>query len=246
MIYWDLRGADEHPALALGEAPAGLLSAPEQVFLRRLATPKRRGEWILGRYAAKALCRAWLARQGRRVSPASLTVAAAPDGAPFVLLKGEGPLPVTISLSHRAGAALVALVEAPRAALGADLEWVEPRAPSFVESFFTPAEAAAVASSGDPDRTATEIWSVKEAALKGVRLGLRADTRAVEVRPRPNRAEGWARVEVGLALAGAPERATAFVRDAGHHLLSLTLLDAGPDVEPADELRSWPALDVAA
>jgi len=37
VIYWDLRGADEHPALALGEAPAGLLSAPEQVFLRRLA-----------------------------------------------------------------------------------------------------------------------------------------------------------------------------------------------------------------
>ena len=66
-MFWDLRSASEHPALLAGEAPAGLLSGPERTFLARLHYPQRRRDWVLGRYAAKALCRAWLARRGEDV-----------------------------------------------------------------------------------------------------------------------------------------------------------------------------------
>ena len=64
MIAWDLRSAKEHPALDAGAPPPGLLSAPERVFFERLKTPRRRREWLLGRWAVKGLVRAVLASRG--------------------------------------------------------------------------------------------------------------------------------------------------------------------------------------
>ena len=242
MIAWDLRSAREHPALAAGEPPPGFLSAPERVLFDRLRTPRRQKEWLLGRWAAKGLVRAWLRSVGRAVGPEALTVAPDVDGAPFVLLMGEGRLPITISISHREGLALCALTLEPDAPLGADLELCETRSPAFVEDFFTLREAAAIARAPDPARAATELWSLKEAALKAVRLGLRADTRRVEAGLRGVPTEGWARAAVELVLPDRRTRGQAFVRDCGDYVVSIAWLGGRLIERPIALLRESLAL----
>jgi hypothetical protein len=50
-----LAHAGEHPALAKGQAPPGLLSPREEAILAGLTLLPRRRKWLLGRWAVKRL-----------------------------------------------------------------------------------------------------------------------------------------------------------------------------------------------
>jgi 4'-phosphopantetheinyl transferase len=67
--------------------------------------------------------------------------------------------------------------------VGCDLEALEPRSSRFVNDFFTERERMAVDKTADAlrDRQVALTWSAKESALKVLRVGLRRDTRSVEV-----------------------------------------------------------------
>jgi 4'-phosphopantetheinyl transferase len=243
VIYWDLRTDQEHPGLTAGEPPDGFLSNPERVYLSRLRTPKRRHDWLLGRWTGKALIRAWLRERGRAVPAEAITIAPDDDGAPFVLVVGEGRLGVTVSLSHCEGCGLAVLASEREAPLGADIERCEPRSPEFINDFFTPAEIKVVGAWSDTARAATEVWSVKESALKAVRLGLNVDTRRVEIAPRVHPAPGWSAVGVDLSLPHLPTRGSAFVRDWDPYLISVAWLGVRAEQEPSDALRGMQVLD---
>lgn len=243
MIAWDLRSAKEHPSLVAGTPPPGLLSAPERVFFERLKTDRRRREWLLGRWAVKGLVRAFLAARGERYAARELTVAPDPSGAPYVLAPFRGRLPLTVSLSHRDDLALAALVDQPEAPLGVDLEKCEPRSEGFVLDFFTEKEAAESFASADLERSVTEIWSLKEAALKALRLGLTVDTRRVEASPRREAASGWRPASVELSLQFVRSRGHAYVRDAGGYVASVAWLGHGAMELPSAEYRGGPVLD---
>jgi 4'-phosphopantetheinyl transferase len=184
-VHWLLQAASDLPA---GE---GWLAPGERVRLAGLRVPKRRAEWLLGRWTAK---QAVLTRLPGRPVPADVEVRAAADGAPEVLLRGR-PAPLVVSLSHRAGLALCAVAPAG-AALGCDLELVEPRSEAFVTDYLTAAERALVDRAGPAGRAlaVTLVWSAKESALKALRAGLRLDTRDVAVelgRPELVGAGAW-------------------------------------------------------
>lgn len=172
--------------LAGEDVPAGVewLSPGEQEVLRGLRLPKRRGDWLLGRWTAKRVIREYLGESGvDGAVPAErdISIVAASDGAPEVVLAGR-EMPVELSIAHSGGRALA--VVGPRGAVfGADLETIEPRSAAFVEDFFTTAERTWVEAIGERDRAwgACLIWSAKEAVLKALRVGLREDTRAVEI-----------------------------------------------------------------
>ena len=166
-----------------GDLPGSLdwLADDERARLAGLRIAKRRDDFVLGRWTAKRAIAARLAPAGALALEA-IAIRAAADGAPEAFLDGA-PLPVTVSLSHSAGRALAAVGD-PGAALGADLERVEPRSALLVDDFFTAEEAALVAAwpPGARDRAITLIWSAKESALKARRTGLREDPRRVRVR----------------------------------------------------------------
>jgi len=151
---------------------------------------KRRGDWLLGRWAGKVtlLELAGLPPQdGGRIE-----IATAPDGAPLTTLDGE-LYPVTLSLSHSHGRAMAAAMLG-NSALGCDIELVERRSTGFVDTYFTAAETLAVqqAKAGWRDELITMIWSAKESTLKALRTGLRADTRSIEVvADADDAAGGW-------------------------------------------------------
>jgi 4'-phosphopantetheinyl transferase len=210
---------------AAAEVPRGdaWLSARERAVLAGLRVAKRRDDWRLGRWTAKAAVAVWLG-----VDPERVEVLAAADGAPDAWLDGA-PAPVSLSLSHRAGRALAAVGDLP-AAVGCDLELVEPRSGPFVREWLTAGEQAALGplDGAARDVAANLMWAGKEAAAKVRREGLRLDVRHAEVeigaagsgwRPLTVRwlegdttagwwcaADGWVMTIAGSPAPGPPSR----------------------------------------
>jgi phosphopantetheinyl transferase len=222
--------ASEHPSLALGQAPPGLLSPREEAILAGLAFLPRRRKWLLGRVAAKRLLRELL---GETVAHASISVLNRPSGEPFVLLEGQGEWPTAISLSHRSDAGFAAAPDACGGRIGADLETIAPRDAALVRQFFTEREAARVADSGAlRDEFVARIWSAKEAVLKLWGLGLRLDTRSVEVSlvggaPCPGCPSGFDPVAVTpraeVSAAGIAETMHVLWRREGNFVLTVAV-----------------------
>jgi 4'-phosphopantetheinyl transferase len=210
VIYWHLcPGA---PCAVEGSAHPDFLSASEIETYAGLRFPKRRHEWLLGRWTAKQLLQRSIEAYCDLPLPA-ISVAADPDGAPYLAVKGEGRLPVSLSISHRAGRAFCALSPAISPSIGVDLEQIEPRSAAFVRDFFTAGEAARVwdCPESDRDTLVTVIWSAKEAMLKALREGLRLDTRLVEIGP----VAGIERTPLAAATGGAALSPWAMKRAGG-------------------------------
>lgn len=218
--------------------------------------PKRRGEYLLRRWVGK---RAVAARAGLPTDVAALArieVLNRATGAPYVALDGADA-PWELSLSDRAGCAVavVAAVEEGRlgrpTALGVDLEVVEPRSEGFVSDFLTPAEQRWVSEQAEagrmgPDAAANLVWSAKEAALKVLRLGLRADTRSVEVTAEVRvREDGWARLTVarpdGRVLPGWWRREGVYLLTVAsdHEQEPPSMLPGATDVAALAPVHSW-------
>ena len=192
--------------LATGEPmlPPGLgwLSEREAGYLGGIRYTKRYTEFLLRRRVGKLAVAAALGLTTDDATLARVEILNRLTGAPYVQIDGERAA-LDISLTDRAGWA-VALVgsEGSMASgtLGVDLEMAEPRSDGFIRDFLTPPEQAFVTGRGDReerDAAANLVWSAKEAALKVMRVGLRADTRTVEVSVSDTRRDdGWAPLSI--------------------------------------------------
>ena len=203
---WTVVSAADYPEIARGDAPAGFLSPEEARALAKLLFPERRRKWLLGRLAAKTLI-----ADETGASFMEITIGNDPSGAPYAEMAGEGRIGRVISISHRAQWGLAAIGDVGVTALGVDMEITEART-DFTGDFFTPREIAAVDRAGaERDLAIARTWSAKEAALKALGVGLRIDTRAIEVGDVGGESvQGWTPVRIstsgGVAFAG-PARA---------------------------------------
>ncbi len=187
-IYWLIQKA------ALGEGGLDLtpiiwLSGQELERFQQLARyPKRQQEWLAGRVAVKQLLAA-VYPASAPPDPKAIQVLNLASGAPYVVLNGK-PLAGFLSLSHRAEGSLCAWSAATP--LGIDLEWIEDRSPAFIRDYLTPEEQSAVQGCRLEERAEMVncLWSAKEAVLKALGVGLRLDTRRVELTPHNSLAEG--------------------------------------------------------
>ena len=212
-------------SLSSADVPAGngWLSVAERRVLAGLVVDRRRADWRVGRWTAKSAVGAWLG-----VDPADVEIFAASDGAPEAWLGGRRA-PLSVSISHRAGRGLAAVAAAP-AAVGCDLELVEPRSGAFVREWLSPADQGLLAACAieERPRLANLVWTAKEAVAKLRREGLRLDVRAAVVAPadaegaagewRALRVDwegastaGWWRSEPGwvMSIAGRPRARSA-------------------------------------
>jgi 4'-phosphopantetheinyl transferase len=207
---------------SLADVPGGddWLTPRERATLAELVAEKRRTDWRLGRWTAKAALAAWSGADA-----GEFEVLASADGAPEALI-GAHAAPAALSLSHRSERAL-AVVGDPAVSIGCDLEVVEPRSGAFVRTWLAPAERSRLESDGEAGRArdANLIWCAKEAAAKTRREGLRLDVRDAVVewepagdgewRPLTVRwgregitTHGWWRSEPGWVFTVISERAT--------------------------------------
>jgi 4'-phosphopantetheinyl transferase len=242
-MWWLAHG--EHEV----DAGAEWMTPRELSVLSGLKYTKRRVEFLTRRWTAK---RAVATVLGRGLTPATLAgveIRHHISGAPWVAVNGEAAA-IDVSISDRAGWA-VCLVGPPGAdgPLGVDLELVEPRTDAFVGDFFTAQESAAVrrlAAGEARDLAANLIWSAKEAALKVLKVGLRADTRDVEVEiDWLRRPDGWAALSMthrdGSAFPGWWRRDGVFVLTIAGRQRSPppAWLDGGGALSDAVPVHSW-------
>ena len=190
-LYW-LTLADDDNA-GQDEAATAWLTADELTHWRGLHAAKRRGDWLLGRRAAKRLIAGVVeGKTGQPLSPNQIAVLPHADGWPIVTVP-NGP-PLTLSISHAQNRALCAVMVGDGRAMGADVEAIAERSPAFIEDYFTPLERQFLAVVPPEQRVAlvNAIWSGKEAALKAIRRGLAEDTRLVTCLPAVEEtADGW-------------------------------------------------------
>lgn len=169
MLHWLIDTDTAHPQLAAGIPPDGLLSPGEYTRFLALRTVKRRQDWLLGRWTAKHLIQ-------QVIDPSlpldSIAIANRPSGVAYL----PGYPALHLSISHSSGWAFCAVADHP---IGVDVERIEPRIPEFAVDYFTFDECVLVEQCDQPDTLITAIWSAKEAGLKTLGLGLRADTRSL-------------------------------------------------------------------
>lgn len=172
------------PAWLLGrlqDLPATLdwLTPFEVETLAGFRPEKRRQEWLLGRWTAKRTLTLAAGERFAGSSSVELEIRPAASGALRAHFQNR-QLDLRLSLSHRRGAALCAV--ARDAAVGCDLEWIEPRSEAFVDDYFTASEAAVVSAAEEGLTVlANGIWGAKESVLKLREGGLRTAAKALSV-----------------------------------------------------------------
>jgi len=214
--------------LLLDAPPPDWLSPAEAAALSRLRFPERRTKWLAGRWAAKSL----LAVELGPLPLPEIVILNEESGAPYAEVRGRRF--DRFSISHRGNFGFCAVTGEEAVSLGADLELIEPRDRALVRQFFTEDEQRAVAASPSPILAINRIWSVKEAAMKALRTGLRIDTRDVlagdDLPPAPDTPQGWTPLRISFAgegaklAAGHSGGAAALWRDEGRYLLSIVVL----------------------
>ncbi len=117
MIHWLLQSLDDCPEILRGDGTPAWLGAAEQARLHGLKVEKRRRDWLLGRWTAKNLVQRYLAQTtGDAPALDTIFIGADADGAPYASCelrgaRGEGRLPVSLSISHSHGMAFCGLIE---------------------------------------------------------------------------------------------------------------------------------------
>ena len=197
-IYWILVDSKK-AALEV----SGVLSPSELLKYSAFRFPKRRDEWMLGRWTAKALAHSIPAYQ--HYSLDQIEIRHALEGAPYLQLPERAAPAECLTISHSGNLALCALTTGLNLKVGADLEKVETRTETFILDYFTPAERQLV-NKYPPEARAmvvTLIWSAKESMLKALGVGLRRDTRSVEVLgldgqlPAGDDQGKWQKIQIG-------------------------------------------------
>lgn len=144
----------------------GILSPQEQTYFKTLRFPKRRTEWLGGRFALKQLTARELNIADLRV----IEMLPQDSGKPTLTVGGK-PVALAYSITHSNGFA-VAAVSADEKYLGIDLEKIEHRIAAWARDFFHPDELTE-----NTDEFLTALWTQKEALVKllGTGLSLRSN-----------------------------------------------------------------------
>ncbi len=205
--------APAHPERSLA-----CLTSAEADRYHSLRFPRRQAEWLHGRLVAKQLAERCTGKPS-----AALEVLNDPSGAPYLQTCDGFRLPVSISISHRAGAAASALYCGADACIGIDVEHIEPRTTEFIADYFTPFEQSMVRQSPARELLTALIWSGKEAVLKALGVGLHMDTRLVEALPdEGNPVQGWQPLQV-RALLEHGDSLHGWWRQEGEYILTLAI-----------------------
>jgi len=171
-------------------APETFLSIPELEKLASFKIEKRRRDWLGGRYAAKTL----LNSLNPETPLPAIEISYDPFGRP---VWAGGGTPRLLSITHSGPFCAAASGSERTKFLGIDLEKAEPRAEAWYKDYFHKSELSVSAPHPSsliphPYTLATHLWTQKEALLKALGLGLKADLLDIDLteggRPKLTRA----------------------------------------------------------
>ncbi|MBQ9970571.1 MAG: 4'-phosphopantetheinyl transferase superfamily protein [Elusimicrobiaceae bacterium] len=170
----------------------GILSEREGAFYQTLRFPKRRTEWLGGRFALKTLVAQILQLTDLR----EIEVLPQADGKPTLAVHGQES-PLSFSITHSHGYA-VAAVSQTYPLIGIDLERIEKRIDAWARDFFHSSEIT-----GEGEEFLTALWTQKEALVKLLGTGLSLNS--YEVRCVNGSAQFFDRAAQVYNRLGSPE-----------------------------------------
>ncbi len=183
-VWTLLLGVPAETRARLGE----LLAEEERERFERILAPAARAQRLVARVGLRLLLARYLG-----IGPREVELVEGTRGRPEL----SAPRGLSFNLSHTADLAVFAI--ARRAAVGVDIEALDRRVPSrgLIERTLNIREREQVMRAGADRRTAAflEYWTVKEAYVKALGVGLAIDLRGVGVercadRPRLDLPEG--------------------------------------------------------
>ena len=148
------------------------------------ATPKRRKEWISGRILLRRAVVRLISNNGNgHKKETAVKIIANALGKPTAYFSDSPDSEfAALTLSHSNGLVMVsAAMSKSFHGLGVDIEKVEDRSASWAQDYFSDSEIELANCSDDRTRCLTRIWSLKEASLKALGVGLRYDLKDVVV-----------------------------------------------------------------
>lgn len=148
------------------------LTPSEKVIYARLNVPKRKLEWIAGTIAAKKAIGLTF-----NLPEAEVEIIKNKNGKPGGIFNGM-EYPVTKTHSNGVASAM----SHPDGGVGLDIEKIEKRDPSLIETAFTEDEIKRFKLTPEKDKLITQLWSIKEAALKAIGTGLKTSLKDTIVR----------------------------------------------------------------
>lgn len=160
------------------------LTPDEIAEAKSKATPKRQKEWLSGRIALKQSVQRLLAMEGMGDTPATdIRIFQDELGKPFAELAGQAGKKIgSVSLTHSNGVAMAAAAAVEHfVGFGIDVEKVEQRSDSWVTDYFDESEIALAGNGLEKWTRLNGIWSLKEASLKALGVGLRFDLKDIVV-----------------------------------------------------------------
>jgi phosphopantetheinyl transferase len=160
------------------------LSPQERATLDAMAVEGRQREWCGGRLAVKRAVQRWGAETGAaRLSLAEVVVTQDERGAPHVVLPAAAEAP-PVSIAHSDGYGFAAVV-APGAGVrvGVDIERLRDVHPRLLARMLGPDEAgcATVQPPEAEPLDGVTLWTLKEATVKALGVGLRLPMRCLTV-----------------------------------------------------------------
>lgn len=230
-VYWQLCSALQP------SANSTILTPAERAKYTSFRFDARRNAWLAGRFTAKSL----VAKvYGGRFALNQIEIRNNELGAPRAF-HADQPIPGGLSISHSGDWSAAAYTPAGFQ-VGIDIEHVTQRSAEFIKDYFTVKESLLIFSRNgntihpkweqdahSPEENATLIWSAKEALLKAMGIGLRMDTRQVEVLSiadaGQNDAGGWRRLDLSCSMVSLT--IDAYWQKVDGYMLTLAVLREG-------------------
>lgn len=164
-----------------------LLAREEVECLSRMVYEKRRRDWIAGRLATKTFIQSYLTQQfGINCDSKDIVIYNGESGEPHWEYKDSPDKTLMsklcISISHSRGHAVATGEDA--ASIGIDIEPIRNISPAFLHYFLNVDEIRTMKKYFDNiDEGATLYWTLKEAATKSIKTGLRTPLKNIKVNP---------------------------------------------------------------
>lgn len=150
--------------------PDEILSNEEMEKYFSFKIPKRKNEWLAGRFAAKTVVNKLL---NLNLNLRGIPITYDTNRRPLCLLNGKEYL---LSITH-SGAWVAAIVKDENTSfLGMDIEKIEVRSKFWIEDYFHKDEAK-----DQMPEYLTKLWTIKEAILKALAIGLTANLLDIKI-----------------------------------------------------------------
>lgn len=160
-----------------------ILTEREIFCWQKIRVPKRKKEWLLGRYTAKLLLQSYLQKDyNNEILLTDVELLSKPNTKPELEIQGKHIVNTDLSLSHTANIAVAAITTKENFKVGVDIEKTRKLDEKVCKYFLSDVELAQIKNNPlEKDRLITILWTLKEATLKALRIGLNGSLKGITI-----------------------------------------------------------------